>query len=100
VLQRGLVEDNENPGEASILRGLRAMVRGHKITQLEAVASAARRLIEGLRAARSLAAREAQDELVVLLDELNGKDRRLRVTPSAADIEPPRYERTEEIDES
>lgn len=44
-LDRPLVENNENPGEARMLEGLRAIVRGHRLTRLLEVADAARTVV-------------------------------------------------------
>jgi hypothetical protein len=48
ALDRPLGEHHNNPGEDRMLRRLQAIVRGHELTQLHAVADAARDFLEAV----------------------------------------------------
>jgi len=72
ALDRPLGEHHSNPGEDRVLRGLQAVARGHELTQLRAVADAARKLL-AIRESGSLSEVSlATDELAELLRELDG----------------------------
>ncbi|HEX5865424.1 MAG TPA: hypothetical protein VF014_14425 [Casimicrobiaceae bacterium] len=85
ILDRPLGEHHSNPGEDRILRNLQAIARGHELTQLRAVANAARELLARIDLFRLRESSHctdftrASDELAVVLAERDRIDRLIKL---------------------